>query len=114
VTAPGADVFTYDRENRLTTATMGGAASTYAYNGDGLRVSRTAGGSTTDYVWDVGSALPVVLQETTGATTTYYVYGLDLISSIQGSAPTYYLTDGLGSTSELADGSGGGCGQLHL
>ena len=37
--------------------------STYPYNGDGLRMSRTAGGATTDYVWDVGSALPLVLQD---------------------------------------------------
>jgi RHS repeat-associated protein len=54
----------------------------------------------------VGAALPVILQETAGAQTTYYVYGLDLIASIQGSTPTYYLTDGLGSTTRLADGAG--------
>ena len=34
------------------------------------------------------------------------VYGLDLIASIQGSTATYYLTDGLGSTAQLADGAG--------
>jgi RHS repeat-associated protein len=61
---------------------------------------------TTNYVWDVGSALPVVLQETAGGQTTYYVYGLDLIASIEGSTPTYYLTDGLGSTSQLANNAG--------
>jgi RHS repeat-associated protein len=54
----------------------------------------------------VGAALPVILQETAGAQTTYYVYGLDLIASIQGSTPTYYLYDGLGSTTQLANGGG--------
>jgi RHS repeat-associated protein len=91
----------------------------YWYNGDGLRVrkmDKQAGGGATDhyYTWDPSagsgqapdSALPVVLQETAAGQTTYYVYGLDLLYSIQGSTPTYYLTDGLGSTTELADNNG--------
>jgi len=85
---------------------IGGNTSTYAYNGDGLRASRTAGGTTASYTWDVGSGLPVILQETAGGQTTYYVYGLDLIASVTGGAATYYLTDGLGSTTELANGGG--------
>jgi len=67
---------------------------------------------TTDYVWDpsarsgqaVAAGPPTILQETAGGQTTYYVYGLDLIASVQGGMATYYLTDGLGSTRELADG----------
>ena len=105
-TPPAAETFTYDHENRLVQASVGGTASAYTYNGDGLRVSRTVGGTTASYVWDAGSALPVVLQETTGGQTTYYVYGLDLISSVQGTTATYYLTDGLGSTTQLTDGAG--------
>jgi len=38
--------------------------------------------------------------------TTYYVYGLDLISSVTGATPTFYLSDGLGSTTGLANGAG--------
>jgi RHS repeat-associated protein len=56
------------------------------------------------HTWHV--SLPAILQETAASQTTYYVYGLDLIASMQGSTPTYYLTDGLGSTTELADNSG--------
>jgi RHS repeat-associated protein len=82
----------------------------YFYNGDGLRVQSRVGippnNIPTNYVWDVGAGLPVILQETKGANTTYYVYGLDLISSVSGTAATYYLNDGLGSTTALADGSG--------
>jgi RHS repeat-associated protein len=81
---------------------IGGNTSTYAYNGDGLRMSRTAGGATTNYVWDVAAGLPVVLQDGTNT----YVYGLDLIASVTGTTPTYYLYDGLGSTSELANSGG--------
>jgi RHS repeat-associated protein len=69
-------------------------------------VNRTVGGTTTSYIWDAGSALPVVSQETTAGQTTYYVYGLDMISTVQGATATYYLTDGLGSTTQLTDGAG--------
>lgn len=47
---------TYDAENRqvTTTATVNNAttAVTYAYDGDGRRVGKTAGGATTTYVYD--------------------------------------------------------------
>ena len=48
--------------------------------------------------------LPVILQDSEGNT---YVYGLDLISwtDDQGNQE-YYLYDGLGSTTDLRDGSG--------
>ena len=47
--------------------------------------------------------LPVVLQD--GPNT--YVYGLDLISATDGGgAQTYFLYDGLGSTTGLTDGVG--------
>jgi RHS repeat-associated protein len=49
----------------------------------------------------------MLLQETTGASTTTYVYGLGLISTTDGSAnQTYYLQDGLGNTVALCNGSG--------
>jgi len=91
------------RENRMTAATIAAATSTYAYNGDGVRVSRTTAGVTTNYVQDVASSLPVVLQD--GADTD--VYGLGLISITDGSGvQTYRLSDGLGSTTDLVDASG--------
>jgi len=101
---PAAETFTYDHEFRLVQAIVGGNTSIYAYNGDGLRVSRTVGAATTTYTWDVASALPVVLQDSDGNT---YVYGLDLISTTDNAgAQTYHLYDGLGSTTDLVDGSG--------
>src|ERR1051326_1107337 len=41
------DTFTQDFEKRLTAATVNGSETTYAYDGAGRRVSRTAGGTTT-------------------------------------------------------------------
>src|SRR5206468_12312657 len=73
------------------------------YNGDGLRMSHTISGSTTNYTWDVGTRLPVVIQDNANT----YVYGLDLISATDsGGSQTYFLYDGLGSTTGLIDGSG--------
>ena len=87
----------------------------YSYNGAGLRVrSKTypAGGTTTDdFVWDAGAGLPNILQDvrTQAAvtTTTTFVYGLGLISTTDNAGLTsYYLSDGLDSTSQLTDSSG--------
>ncbi len=98
------DIFAYDHENRLTSATVAGQASSSSYNGDGLRITHTAGATTT-YKWDIAASLPVVLQDDANT----YVYGLDLISATDSSptpVQTYFLYDGLGSTVNLTDGSG--------
>jgi RHS repeat-associated protein len=82
------------------------------YNGDGLRVRERSwpGGTLEDheFVWDAGAGLPVILQDTkVGGTSTLYVYGLDLISATDGAgATTYYMTDGLGSTTDVRTSSG--------
>lgn len=86
------------------------------YNGDGLRMrARTFFSSPSrvddDYVWDQGAGLPVVLQDVRtpssgSASTTTYLYGVDLISETVGSTTSFYLSDGLGSTTELTDSSG--------
>ncbi len=101
---PAAETFTYDHENRLVQAIVGGNTSIYAYNGDGLRVTRTVDQASISYAWDVAARLPVILQDSEGNT---YVYGLDLISTTDNAgAQTYALYDGLGSTTDLVDGSG--------
>ncbi len=103
-TGRGTDTFTYDHENRLTQSVIGGVTSSSVYNGDGLRMSHTVSGQTTSYTWDVAGGLPVILQDSQGNT---YVYGLDLISRTDsGGVQEYYLYDGLGSTTDLTDGSG--------
>ena len=80
-----------------------GVISSSVYNGDGLRMSHTVSDQPTSYVWDA-AGLPVILQDSQG---NNYVYGLDLISRTDsGGVQGYYLYDGLGSTTDLADGSG--------
>jgi RHS repeat-associated protein len=101
-TTRASDTFTYDHENRLTQTVISGATSSSVYNGDGMRMSHTVSGTPTNYTWDVNAGLPVVLQDGTNT----YVYGLDLISATDGAgAQTYFTYDGLGSTTDLTNGS---------
>ena len=101
--APGGAVTTYgyDQANRMTSA---GAVATYAYNGDGLRMSKTVSGAAKAFVWDVSSGLPQLLAED----DTYYVYGPGglPLAQIKGSTVFYYHHDQLGSTRALTDGAG--------
>jgi RHS repeat-associated protein len=64
-------------------------------------------GVTTAYLQDLAAGLPVVLRETTAGASTGYVYGLDLIASLDNSGvPSFFHADGLGSTRLLTDDTG--------
>ena len=100
----GSDTYGWDGENRLTSTSIGGVTGTYTYNGADVRMTRNIGGSSVTYVWDLTGSLPNVLQDSAGNS---YVYGLDLISKTDsGGNQEYYLTDGLGSTTAITDGTG--------
>jgi RHS repeat-associated protein len=91
----------YDQANRLTGY---GTTATYAYNGDGLRMSKTLSGATSRFTWDVADGLPLALVDG----TTNYVYGpgglpLEQVSS---SGTLFYYQDQLGSTRALATSVG--------
>jgi uncharacterized protein RhaS with RHS repeats len=61
----------------------------------------------TSYTWDAAPSLPVIVQETTNESTTSYVYGLDMLSATDNNdVTTYFLQDGLGSTTGLTDDDG--------
>jgi len=101
VTARGSDSFSWDYENRLTAATVGGTNYTYSYRGDGLRNSATTGGATTTFTWDINAGLPVILDD-----GSQYIYGNGLIAQVAGANTSYYLSDGLGSVLATTDASG--------
>ena len=97
----GSDSFSWDANNRLLSATVSGTTTTMTYNGDGLRMSRTTGSTTTSFVWDVSRQ--VVLDD-----GTQYVYGASGLSEqVANGTPYYFLADGLGSTLAIINGSGG-------
>lgn len=103
----GDTTFTWDAANRLLSVSSPGQTSAYSYSGDNRRASQTVNGVTTSYIYDLVGGLATVLSETSGADTTLYTYGLDLVASTgPAGQQTYYHTDALGSTRALTDGTG--------
>jgi YD repeat-containing protein len=101
--AKGSDTFTCDQPNRLTSATVAGASETYAYDGDGLRFSRTVGANPAiRSVSDVNTGLPVTLDDG----TRKYVWGLGLAYAVSGSTLEIYHTDRLSSVRAITDATG--------
>jgi len=96
--------------------TPAATTTTYTYDNDGLRTTKTAAdGTITTYRWDKTNPLiPLLLTETTGTNTTRYIYG-------PGGTPyeqinpdgsiTYLHRDQLGSTRLLTNSSGNDIGE---
>jgi RHS repeat-associated protein len=102
LSARGGDSFSWDYDDRMTSATVNSVTTNFVYRGDGLRNSRAvSGGATTTFTWDIAGGLPVVLDD-----GNQYVYGAALTSMKQGGNWYYYLADGLGSTMAVVDSTG--------
>jgi len=103
----GGNMFAYDFENRL--RTKNGGAVTIVYDGDGNRVARTEGTSTTRYLVDDRNLTghSQVLEELSGAAVQrVYTYGLTAISQTQAAGTSFYGFDGHGNVRFLIDPSG--------
>jgi RHS repeat-associated protein len=82
---------------------------TYAYDGTGVRSTKTVGGTTTQFSWDRSGGLPLLLQERAGTSTTSYLYGpggLPLEQITPTGTAYWYHHDQLGSTRALTDSTG--------
>ena len=102
----GGRTFGYDFENHLTSADGG---VSFVYDGDGIRVAKTAGGVTTGFLVDDRNptGYAQVLEEIVGGVAERsYTYGLKLISQKQASGVSFYGFDGHGSVRYLTDVSG--------
>jgi RHS repeat-associated protein len=106
-----ATTYGYDQAGNLTSVERPKEGETseikdsYAYNGDGLRVSQTISGTTTYMAWDTAEELPLLLSDGTNS----YIYGpggrpIEQISS--GGTTSYLHHDQQGST-RLLTGSAG-------
>jgi RHS repeat-associated protein len=93
----------YDQANRLTAF---GSIATYGYNGDGLRMSKTVSGTTSQFLWDVASAVPLLLKD--GSTSYVYGPGGLPLEQINTSAVLWLHHDQLGSTRLVTDSAGVG------
>jgi RHS repeat-associated protein len=110
-TVSGSRTFAYDFANRL--KSMNGGAVTLVYDGDGNRVSKTVGVTTTRYLADelnpTGYA-QVVEEIGAGGVQRTYTYGPQRISQnqlVSGAwTPSFYGYDGFGSVRQLSNSAG--------
>jgi RHS repeat-associated protein len=110
-TTGSATTYTYDQAGNLLSVEKPKEGRTpaiedkYAYNGDGLRASRTASATTTYLAWDFAEKLPLVLNDGTNS----FIYGPEGIPIEQINSkeePTYLHHDQQGSTRLLTGATG--------
>jgi RHS repeat-associated protein len=107
----GADTFTDNTARQTTGATVGGVASTYAYDWNGNRNTVTTGGVVTGEVWDTMGGLPTLVAQRTaaGVVQRKYTYvgatPLRFEDTVAGTTG-YYQTDGIGSVSNITSATG--------
>jgi RHS repeat-associated protein len=94
---------TYSYNQALELTGIGSEVS-YTYNGDGLRMSKTVGTTTTPFTWDVASELPSLLEDGANA----YVYGPGglPLEQISGNTALWFHHDQLDSTRLLTNAAG--------
>lgn len=102
-----ATAYAYNQDSQLTSLTGPNGTSTYTYNGDGLRATKTVSGTTTTFTWDDEST-PNLLTDGTSS----YLYGPDglPIEQIGATASDWFVHDQVGSTLMLLDSSGAQAG----
>jgi RHS repeat-associated protein len=98
MTTRGTQTITWDVENRPLTVTGG---TSLVYDGDGNRIEQIAGGQTTLYINQYYDK-----NLTTGAVTTYYYLGGQLVAQKTGRSLKYIHSDSLGSTSVMTTSTG--------
>lgn len=104
------DTFSYDGENRISSVNTG--ASVYVYDAEGLRVRKTTGGATVDYIFDL-SGHQVAEVSSSGSWNRGEVYagGRHLATYSGGASGTTYFpyTDWLGTERARATVGGAVC-----
>jgi RHS repeat-associated protein len=98
--------YTWNERNQLSSASVGGVASTFTYDAIGRRVAQTAGSLTTKYVYDL---LNVAQQQfsTGGVGDMLPGLGIDQnFARVDSSGTSAVLPDVLGSTLGLVNSSG--------
>jgi RHS repeat-associated protein len=98
----GQSTYTYDSANRLTAVSNQSSAVSFAYNGQGDRISQTVGITTTNYILDLAGGLTQVLDDGTNT----YLYGMGRIGEQQPGGWQYHLGDALGSVRQLTNAAG--------
>lgn len=93
--------YSYDAANRLTSSSDG---TTYTYDNNGNLLTKTAGGKTTSYRWDVKDRLVRIdFADDTFAAYAYDAFGRRASKRDRNGVTTYYIYDGLDLVQEVDD-----------
>jgi RHS repeat-associated protein len=105
----GTTTYTWDYDNRLTSATLPGSSGTVTFKYDpfGRRIYRSSSSGTSIYAYDGDN----LIEETnaTGAMVARYSQGLSTdepLATLRSSATSYYEQDGLGTVTSLSNAPG--------
>jgi RHS repeat-associated protein len=101
----GTKTYTWNARNELT-GISGGVSASFAYDGFGRRRSKTVSGTTTQFLYD---RLNPVQELASGTPTANLLTGLgidEFFTRTDAAGARNFLTDALGSSVALADGSG--------
>ena len=106
-TAEGARQFTYNHNQRLIQVVDAGVTKgEYVYNGNGQRVKKTAGGSTTIFHYSLSGQI-IAESNSGGSITAEYVFlNGQSLAKIEGSNVYYYHNDHLGTPQKMTDSTG--------
>jgi RHS repeat-associated protein len=101
--------YTWDFENRLTSAVLPGSAGTVTFKYDplGRRIQKSSANGTTIYLYDGANSVAEVDQ--TGSLQVRYTQGTDIdepLAEQRNGSAAYYQQDGLGSVTSLTSGTG--------
>src|SRR5215213_2546591 len=105
LTSDGVKTYTWDARNQLASISGGGLTASFSYDSFGRRKAKTINGATTEFVFDGAS----VVQEKSGGTPSANLLMGNVDQTFTRTDATgtrHFLTDGLGSTLGLTDGSG--------
>ena len=98
-----AEFYEYDEFNQLIKVMNGASANGYAYNGEGMRVLKTVGDTTTLYGYEYDK--PVIESDGTNV-TAINLYGTNLINRTADNSTMYYQFNGHADVVGLTDNDG--------
>jgi RHS repeat-associated protein len=101
----------WDLASRLKSYTESGSTTSFTYDGFGMRVSRTSGGTTRQYIWNYAFALPSIsIVQRGGSDLRYYIHLPNgrLLHSIEASdnRRRFFHFDEMGTTVFLTNNGG--------
>ncbi len=109
LTARGSDTFTYSARGELLSATVGGATTTYQYDGISRRVAKTDAVGTIQYLYgNPGNPFQLTASRDAAGILTTYFYDTtgNLIALERGGTRYYMATDQLGTPKVVTDSVG--------